>query len=282
MNDDYEITEVKGTDPFTMIPNSTRDDENLSNKALGLLSRMIGRPPGWILRRKFFITTKDGKAAIKSQLEELQDAGYLILENQKQNGRFLPMKILVRKCLSIPWEGPTGTENRPRSIPTGTENRLRTGTENRSISNKHKKKHCAVAGTGVSLGVEETSFEAILTDRFYKLAIENRWLTPRQKPPLKKWRTAVGQLVADNNHETDIIKKVFDWYLENHKWPWAPKVRALTTFCGYFQRMADARRRWLEENPEERGGHWVDDTRQCVKNGKVIIKKYRRWEIDED
>ena len=102
------------------------------------------------------------------------------------------------------------------------------------------------------------------------------------KSPIKKWRTAVGELVADNNHETDIIKKVFDWYVKHHRDQYCPQVRALTTFCGYFQRIVDARRRWLKDNPEERGGHWENDVWKYPENGKMVTKKTRRWVMDED
>ena len=64
---------------FTVITNNIFRDERLSNKAVGMLCKMLSLPDSWEFSEKGLqaIMHKDGQASIRSGLKELQDAGYL-------------------------------------------------------------------------------------------------------------------------------------------------------------------------------------------------------------
>ena len=65
---------------FTVLSNYCFYDPNLSNKALGLLCKAFSLHPDWQFNVNGLssICPKDGKTAIKSQIKELESAGYLI------------------------------------------------------------------------------------------------------------------------------------------------------------------------------------------------------------
>ncbi len=91
---------------------------------------------------------------------------------------------------------------------------------------------------------------------------------------------AIGALVVSNNHETDLILKVFNWYVIHHRDQYVPKVRAITTFCDRFEDLVDARRRWLKDNPED-AGHWGTEIIQILKGDRMVPKTIRSWIPDE-
>lgn len=77
---------------FTVITNNIFHDQNLSNKAIGMLCKMLSLPDNWNFSEKGLqaIMHKDGQASIRSGLKELQEAGYLRRYRvHDENGRFV-------------------------------------------------------------------------------------------------------------------------------------------------------------------------------------------------
>jgi len=67
-----------------MIPNHIINDENLSLKAKGLISALLSLPPGYeyLSVERLAGKYKTGTTAIRSGMQELQDAGYLEVEQK--------------------------------------------------------------------------------------------------------------------------------------------------------------------------------------------------------
>lgn len=63
------------------------DDADLSWKAVGLLSYLLSRPDNWSFNRSDIIRRhSDGRRAVQSGLQELEDAGYLEREQLRSEG----------------------------------------------------------------------------------------------------------------------------------------------------------------------------------------------------
>lgn len=75
---------------FTQIPNDWLRDERLSLKAKGLLAQLMSHAPGWQLSiQKLAQTNNCGKHTITVAIQELENAGYLVRQQTKDDkGRF--------------------------------------------------------------------------------------------------------------------------------------------------------------------------------------------------
>jgi hypothetical protein len=83
---------VRGEEPrgWSSIPNALLEDGTLSLRARGLLSYLLSRPEGWEtdsdrLARSVH-ARKDGRDAIRTALDELVVAGYIV-RNRQQDAR---------------------------------------------------------------------------------------------------------------------------------------------------------------------------------------------------
>ena len=73
---------------FTVIRNSIFKDYNLSAKAKGVACQLLSLPPTWDYSVKGLVTLfNDGEASIRSALSELEEAGYLRRERERDGGR---------------------------------------------------------------------------------------------------------------------------------------------------------------------------------------------------
>ena len=89
--------EKKGN--YTIIPNELLLDETISDKARGTLVRLLARPDNWNLNINHLVRTgKDGHAAIRSSIRELENAEYIQKEIARHdNGRINGMSYVVRE-----------------------------------------------------------------------------------------------------------------------------------------------------------------------------------------
>lgn len=81
---------------YTVIDNTIFRDTSLSNKALGMLCRMLSLPDGW----EFSILgltklSNDGKSAVMSQLDELEQHGYLVRKQVRVDGKIAGVEYIV-------------------------------------------------------------------------------------------------------------------------------------------------------------------------------------------
>lgn len=100
-------------DNYTITSNQAIEDTSVSLKARMILIYLLSRPPGWVTSAERLagqISEKDGLAAIKSGLRELERAGYLVrTRSQGEDGRWRwDHKITDRPSV----------ENRPPAEPS--------------------------------------------------------------------------------------------------------------------------------------------------------------------
>ncbi len=80
---------LKKTHNFTVLPNSTLRDKNLSLKAIGLLCKMLSLPDDWEYSIPGLCSIcKEGETAIRAALDELKKGRYLIVKklNSSESG----------------------------------------------------------------------------------------------------------------------------------------------------------------------------------------------------
>ncbi|MBR2683969.1 MAG: helix-turn-helix domain-containing protein, partial [Atopobiaceae bacterium] len=75
---------------YTVMSNYHLRDRSLSLKAVGLLSKMLSLPDDWDYNLKgLMLLTKDGESSVRSDLKELEEAGYLERHTERVKGRFV-------------------------------------------------------------------------------------------------------------------------------------------------------------------------------------------------
>lgn len=84
----------RSVDPFLRLPSSTIKDRSIGWRGLGMLVYMLDLPADWKFRLNHLAGTRkrvghgNGRDAVSAVLKELQEAGYLLIEIQRKNGRF--------------------------------------------------------------------------------------------------------------------------------------------------------------------------------------------------
>lgn len=133
---------------FSIIDNDLIGNSSLSFKARGLLIYMLSKPDDW----KFYTTelakrsSKEGIAAIRTALEEIEKAGYLIRQKKrKNNGKFdgTDWELVDIPTFSPQVDYPHA--DKPRSDNPTSDNRtlLRTNTTKNSLNQELKEDICA-------------------------------------------------------------------------------------------------------------------------------------------
>lgn len=99
------IIRKKRKERFSIVDNKVIEDERLSFKARGLLIYMLSKPDDW----KFYTdelakrSSKDGVSAIKSALNEIENAGYLTRKQEhRKNGQFASQDWILTDTSTIP------------------------------------------------------------------------------------------------------------------------------------------------------------------------------------
>lgn len=81
---------------YTVIDQSIFKDKTLSNKALGMLCRMLSLPDGWEFSVEGLATlSTDGVSAVRSQLNELEEHGYLARNYVRGEGKISGIEYVV-------------------------------------------------------------------------------------------------------------------------------------------------------------------------------------------
>lgn len=81
---------------YTVIDQAIFKDKALSNKALGMLCRMLSLPDGWEFSVEGLATlSTDGVSAVRSQLSELEDHGYLARRYVRGSGKIAGIEYVV-------------------------------------------------------------------------------------------------------------------------------------------------------------------------------------------
>lgn len=81
---------------YTVIDQAIFKDKTLSNKALGMLCRMLSLPNEWEFSVEgLAMLSTDGVSAVRSQLSELEEHGYLIRNYVRGEGKYSGIEYIV-------------------------------------------------------------------------------------------------------------------------------------------------------------------------------------------
>lgn len=113
------VLRVKKTRNFSIVSNYYLNDQNLSLKAVGLLTKMLSFPENWNYTiRGLAAICKDGVGAISSGIQELERAGYVVRRQLRgENGRIVDTEYTI-------YEWPMEQEAPPPSTPKAPDGPL--------------------------------------------------------------------------------------------------------------------------------------------------------------
>lgn len=82
---------------FVLLDKRFLFDETLSFKAKGMLALMLSMPDDWSFYQGWLQNkSKDGEVSVRTGIEELEEAGYLVRRKlQDEGGKFVGMEVLV-------------------------------------------------------------------------------------------------------------------------------------------------------------------------------------------
>lgn len=198
------IYREKRKDRFTIIDNVPLQDPNISNKALGLLVRMLAFPDDWKFYEADLVKrcNKDGREAIHNQMLELQRLGYVTkIHHRDKNGKFAKTDLVVHEQPVSPSTGNPSTDN-PSTAKPSTENQhlLNTNKPNTNITNNSNNSLSNEAGnipdpfSDLPMSKEEREKE--INDLIYKFTKEGGFsVSPAEAQQMKN---AMRSVVIDD------------------------------------------------------------------------------------
>ena len=137
---------------YTVIDNTIFRDKELSNKALGMLCRMLSLPDGWEFSVMGLVAlSNDGKSGVMSQLDELEERGYLVRNQVRIDGKIAGVEYIVSetRLSEKPYAENQHTENQHTENPPQS---------NTNISNTNKSKTKDIY-EGLPENLKETLYE---------------------------------------------------------------------------------------------------------------------------
>ena len=146
VNDNQRDFEILGMIGFTSMPNYHLRDKNLSNQAIGLLSKILSLPKVWDYSLKGLTAIcKDGITSIRGQLKELETNGYLTISKYKDDKGLFRYKYTIYylprsmwlKMRNYPDIGFPYMDN-PDMDNLDVDNLTQINTDNKILNNKDK------------------------------------------------------------------------------------------------------------------------------------------------
>ena len=217
------VFRVEKTKDFTIMSNYHLRDKNLSLKAKGLLSQMLSLPEEWdYTLAGLACINKESKDAIRSAVNELEQAGYITRrQTTTEGGRFGCNEYLIRERPVLPSplpENPT-TDSTPTAIPM-SENPTQLNI-NSSKTEKEKTELSSTDSLPISQKRNRTEVTAAEMQQYREIISQNisydllRQEYPHQQEQLEEileilvetvCTTRQTVRVAGNNFPVEIVK----------------------------------------------------------------------------
>ena len=217
------VFRVEKTKDFTIMSNYHLRDKNLSLKAKGLLSQMLSLPEEWdYTLAGLACINKESKGAIRSAVNELEQAGYITRrQTTTEGGRFGCNEYLIRERPVLPSplpENPT-TDSTPTAIPM-SENPTQLNI-NSSKTEKEKTDQSSTDSLPISQKRNRTEVTAAEMRSYQEIISQNisydllRQEYPHQQEQLAEILEILTETVcttrhtvrvAGNNFPTEVVK----------------------------------------------------------------------------
>lgn len=207
------ILRKKQRGQYTVIDNTIFRDRGLSNKALGMLCRMLSLPDGWEFSvRGLAELSTDGKSAVMSQLDELEEHGYLVRSQVRKDGKIAGVEYIVSEtklsdfpCTENQHTENQHTENSPQSINKESINK-ESNTNSSSLrsediykgdsENQKKKRFVKPTVEEIQAYIDERGSN-VDAERFFDYYESNGWMVG--KSHMKDWKATVRNWERNNN-----------------------------------------------------------------------------------
>lgn len=158
------IRTVKNAEnPFVMIDRRIFENDGLSLKAKGLLGYLLSRPDNWTICMADLVKrTKDGKASVRSAIEELENCGYVTKVQLRDGNLFNGYEYTVHE---LPLNPVNSTVDRKMenhiSVNQKKENQ-KSDTNNNDLNNKeYNESNAPAQNSEIDLSTEKpTAIEA--------------------------------------------------------------------------------------------------------------------------
>lgn len=86
------IHRIKKERDFVILDNAMLREPNLSLKAKGLLAFILSRPDDWVFTiRGLAHFCRDGPDSVRSAVQELENAGYIVRQRRREKGKYQEM-----------------------------------------------------------------------------------------------------------------------------------------------------------------------------------------------
>ena len=211
---DFKIHKKDG---FTVMLNNHLREENISLKAIGLLSKMLSLPKDWDYSISGLVKIcKDGETSVRSALKELEKFGYLKIEKikpQKGNSTFSYIYHIFEEPQG---GGFLGVENQDlenldvESLDVENQGQLNTNILNTKELNTKDKRYMGKTQKFIKPTVEE--IKAYCDDRknnvdplrFYDFYESKGWYVGKNK--MKDWKACVRTWERNSNDKPKEIK----------------------------------------------------------------------------
>nr|WP_319396124.1 hypothetical protein [uncultured Desulfobacter sp.] len=158
------ITRTEKTSNYTILPNEFLLDETISDKARGLLARLLSRPDNWRLNVNYLVKTgKSGHTAVRSAIRELEAAGYIQKEvSRHANGRIIGVEYIIREspvkpCVDEPAQEPKTTCRETRAKEDHTK---AVSIKDNHMRKTQNKKTAPIIKTDIKQTLRETTTTA--------------------------------------------------------------------------------------------------------------------------
>ena len=211
------VFRVEKTKDFTIMSNYHLRDKNLSLKAKGLLSQMLSLPEEWDYTLAGLAhINKESKDAIRSAVNELEQAGYITRrQTTTEGGRFGCNEYLIRERPVLPSplpENPT-TDSTPTAIPM-SENPTQLNI-NSSKSEKEKTELSSTDSLPISQKRNRTEVTAAEMRSYQEIISQNisydllRQEYPHQQEQLEEILEILTETVCTTRHTVRVAGNNF-------------------------------------------------------------------------
>lgn len=224
------IKKPKDFTNFTVVPNPILRDKNLSVGAVGLYCFLFSHTAEFTITIEFIIGAfKDGKAAIKSKIKELEAAGYLIRERVKgDKGLFIGYnyELVLEQADRLSDNGLSGRtvyvqpENRPHT------NRLQSNTNNNTSINTEITKKINTKDTAQVKKPAPAKFSQLVENAFapYLDLFKGEKTLPKNESQKIAWKNTLSWF-EKNDYDLREVYAAIRWARQDPFWQ--PNVLSL-------------------------------------------------------
>lgn len=288
------IIRVKSEKGFTMIPNSVFKAE-LSLRAIGLLTYILHLPDDWVLYKTYLYETlpKDGRDAIKTAWQELEEKGYIVIEKSDSGGRGkLPETNYIiydspGKMVDFPSTGSRLSITRPSNTRLRKTSTLLITNEliTKEPITKELKRNTDLVPVGTSVTLDDIVEEAIKTEKqAERLPVQDD--SAEMKKERDRYETEIVpalrnmDAVAQKMKLAEYIQEKRPTFYEPYKDIW--DISAAGNKLAPVKKMSEGRLRKFKNRIKDPDFDFIEVMKGIKRSAMLRGDNARGWRVDWD